>query len=452
MKLLLRLFLVLVLLLVVGVFALNWFLEKGLTPAIRQALPAVEEKLGAPVEVGGASVSLFAGSVTLEKVAVGNPEGFSTPHLFTLERSVQDVAVWPLLSKREIRVEEVTIERSDLTVVRNPEGAVNLKILLANLREAAPPPKEEEPPAEPRPEEKEPGALPPFQLEQLLVTSLLTYVQEKEDGDPFRLGLDLEVRGEGIGTIGEPTDRGTLGIDGNLAGNRDLFVIGIEGEIAPIVDPLQPTFELKGKVDSVELDLFEVFAKEFKLKGGMMGLDMVLHANEGVFDPEKSVVRVLIDQPDLGSGLGIPAGFRPASLSFPLKVAGTVQQPEVDFRQGLRDGIRNALSGTDFAEKAQEKIDEVKERGEAAVKNLQEEASQAGETLKKQASEAAGKLKEDPAKALEVLEQGESSDGEKPSLPDINDAADSLNPFQNAPSDKGDEQEEKKGLDSLFGG
>ena len=416
MKILIRSILILVLLAVLAVFGLNWFLEKGLNPVIQKAIPSAEEKLGVDIAVGNASVSLLAGSMTLEGVSLGNPDGFDRPDMFTLARSVQDIAIWPLLTKREIRVEEVTIEESNLTVVRNADGLINLKVLLAALSEGAPPP-EEKPEEEPVPEEEpgKPAEIPPFQLEHLLVTSLLTYVQEKESGDPFQLGLQLRVDGENLGTIGEPTDRGTLSIQGNLAGNQDLFVIGLQGSIAPVTDPLKPTFELEGKVDSVELTMFEVFQKDFRLDGGMMGLDMTLHAKDGVFDPEASVVRVLISQPELGSGLGVPAGFQPAKLTFPVKISGTVQEPEVNFKEALRQGLMESIKGAGAVgaqlEQAEKMADEARSQAEAATAEMKEKAKTAKEQLTK-----------DPSKALDALTGGKKDaegTGEKKSIPSL---------------------------------
>ncbi|MEM0966534.1 MAG: AsmA family protein [Verrucomicrobiota bacterium] len=440
MKILLRLILVIVLLLVIGVFVLNWFLEKGLTPAIQKALPAVEEKLGVPIEVGNASISLFAGSMTIENVNVGNPEGFQQPSMFSLARSVQDVALLPLITKREIRIEEVTIEESDLTVVRNPDGLINLEVLLATLQgESEAPVETEEEPVDEEPPAGEEAPLPPFQLEQLFVTSLLSYVQEKKSGDPFNLGFSLEVNAENIGTIGEPTDRGTFSVSGNLAGSQELFVIRVDGEIAPIQDPLTPTFSLEGKVDSVEMQMFEVFEKDFKLKGGMMGLDMVIEAKDGVFDPDKSVVRVLIDQPDLGSGLGIPAGFQPASLAFPVRVSGTVQEPKVNFMQGLREGIQNALMTTGTGKQIQEKVDQAKAEAEAAAAEV-----------KAKAEEASAKAKEEAEKSLESLREGKAPDVGG-LLNSLGGGGDSGESDANSDSDENKEEEES-GLGGLLRG
>ncbi len=421
MKILIRTILVLVLLAVLAVFGLNWFLEKGLNPVIQKAIPSAEEKLGVDIAVGNASVSILAGSMTLEDVSLGNPEGFDHPEMFTLARSVQDIAVWPLLSKREIRVEEVTVEESNLTVVRNPDGLINLKVLLAALSEGAPPPGEAPSP------DKEPGDLPAFQLEQLLVTSLLTYIQEKESGDPFQIGLRLRIEGDHLGTIGDPTDRGNLSIRGNLVGNQELFVIGVEGSIAPITDPLKPTFELKGKVDSVEITMFEVFRKDFRLDGGMMGLDMTLHADQGVIDPEASVVRVLISQPQLASGFGIPSGFEPAALAFPVRVSGTIQEPKVHFMEGLRRGIQDAIKEAGGVgaqlERAGELADEVRSQAEAAATGMKEEARKAADELKEKASKAKEELTKDPSKALETLTGGnkgeEGSEEKKGIIPSL---------------------------------
>ena len=430
MKILIRILLILVLLVVVGVFALNLFLEKGLNPAIQAAIPKAEEKMGVDLAVGNASISLFAGSMTLEEVAVGNPKGFNQPELFTLAKSVQDVALLPLITKQEIRIQEVTIEQSNLTVVRNTDGDINLQVLLAALQGDTPPTEEETPPAEEETEKtpEEPQPLPPFQLEELLLTSVLTYVQEKDAGDPFQLALNLKINAEDLGTIGGPDDRGTLDVQGNLAGNQDLFVIGLTGTIAPITDPLQPTFELKGKVDSVELSLFDVFQKQFKIDGGMMGLDMVLNAKDGVFDSETSVVRVLISQPEIGSGLGVPAGFNPATLAFPVKISGTVQEPQVNFMQGLKQGIRDAITNSSgMVKQVGETVDQTKKQAEETVAKAKDQAEQATEQAQQAAEES-----------LKSIEEGKIPELDTGSL-------DSLT---------GDDEEgdKKSGIKSLFGG
>jgi len=418
MKLLFRIFLVLVLLFVLAIFGLNYFLDRQLAPAIRAVLPQAEEKLGVSLELGDASIKLFQGSMEIKDFKVGNPEGFKSPHFFTLERSFQKINLGALLFRREIRIDEVTIENSDLTVVRNEKGDMNLLMILAALDTG------EEPEPEDVPEEdepKEPSPLPPFQLEKLYVSSLLTYLTENEKGDSS-YSFQIKINGHEIGTIGEEDHRGTLSIQGNLAGQQDLFVMRADASIAPITNPMEATFELTGKVDSVDLKMFDVFQKDFHLRGGMMGLDLVIHCENGIIDDQRSTVGVLIAQPDLGDSLPIPPGFAPASLRFPVRIGGTLENPEIFFMEGLRKGIRDAVAGVSpiSKEDLQEAADQLKGQATEAIDDLKKDAEGKVDQLKKEADkslqDAKSGLKE---RSLPDLDRRSKSEGGLGILPGI---------------------------------
>lgn len=84
--------------------------------------------LNVPTKVDGASVSLFGGSLGLDGIAVGSPQGFTAPQMFTLD----DLAV--KVSYGELRQDPVTIDRIVIDkpklVIEQKDGKFNFKALM----------------------------------------------------------------------------------------------------------------------------------------------------------------------------------------------------------------------------------------------------------------------------------------------------------------------------------
>jgi len=401
MRTLSKIFLVLLLLFLVSIFALNWIGDRYLGRLAQVALPAAEESLGVSLALEDLGFNLFRGTVRVAGLKVGNPEGFATETLYSLDRGFINVGLMRLLRSQEIHLQEITVLNSDLTIVRNTAGEVNLRKLMERFEaEDIEDPEEEEDP-------REPAELPPFALDRFEWISLVRYVGERDGRDSFEIGFQVAIDATDIASVGAPTDRGFFSVRGNLAGSQELFVMDMKGEVAPISDPLRLTMEMSGKVDSMDISMFEAFQRDFGLREGMMGLDLVLKVDEGVFDESQSVVNVLIAQPAFGSGVNVPAGFAPATLRFPVRIGGTLEEPRIYFREGLMRGIREAVSGTAI--------------GGALQERLQKE----GETLREGAGDRVRGLLDRGGAANESAEddaEDEASQGEDAS------ATESLNP------------------------
>lgn len=363
-----KILLVLFVLFLVAIFALNWIGDRYLGRLAQVALPAAEETLGVSLALDDVGFNLFRGTVRVAGLKVGNPEGFTTETLYSLDRGFINVGLMRLLRNQEIHLQEITVLNSDLNIVRNAAGEVNfLKFMERFETEEV---EEPEVVDEPDPDEpREPAQLPPFALDRFEFTSLVRYVGERNGRDPFEIGFRIAIKANDIASVGAPTDRGAFTVQGNLAGSRELFVIDMKGEVAPITDPLRLTMEMSGKVDSMDISMFEAFQRDFGLREGMMGIDLVLKTDEGVIDDSRSVVNVLIAQPKFGSGVNVPPGFAPAALRFPVRIGGTLEEPQIHFREGLMQGLREAASGAAIGDAVQERLGEegerLREEGEA---------------------------------------------------------------------------------------
>jgi hypothetical protein len=87
--------------------------------------------LGVKTTVGDVDVSLLGGEVTIRALAVGNPEGFQTPHMMKGERFNVRVRPGSLLEDA-VEVEEFVIEGLDV-YIEQKIGKSNVSVVLGNL-------------------------------------------------------------------------------------------------------------------------------------------------------------------------------------------------------------------------------------------------------------------------------------------------------------------------------
>jgi hypothetical protein len=157
MKKLLKIVVVLVLLLVVGVALFAMFF---VGPAVRKAANTMgPELLGVPVKMGDTAVLPLRGKVRLAELEIGNPEGFKSEHLFSMDKLSVDVAPATVFSDT-IVVKDVTI--SGVKVIYETTGLrSNLGTLLKSLEKGQ---GDAEEPAEDSEVKKEDDAAPGKQV------------------------------------------------------------------------------------------------------------------------------------------------------------------------------------------------------------------------------------------------------------------------------------------------
>jgi len=95
--------------------------------------------LGVPTQLEGATVTVRDGTVGLDGLVIGNPEGFKEPSMFELGHAHTSVDIGSLRSA-EIVVREVVIDGAEITLEFG-EGTTNWAVLLKRLESE---PKDEE--------------------------------------------------------------------------------------------------------------------------------------------------------------------------------------------------------------------------------------------------------------------------------------------------------------------
>jgi uncharacterized protein YjbJ (UPF0337 family) len=97
--------------------------------------------LNLDTSVGGANVSLVGTSLGLDDIQIASPQGFSAPHMFTLDGVKVDVSLGQL-RQDPIRVASIDIQKPTL-VIEQSGGKFNIQALMS--QESKPPPDNKEP-------------------------------------------------------------------------------------------------------------------------------------------------------------------------------------------------------------------------------------------------------------------------------------------------------------------
>ncbi|HYL64096.1 MAG TPA: AsmA family protein [Candidatus Methylomirabilis sp.] len=127
MKRLVRILVVIVVVLIVLVLAVPFLVP------VDKFRPTIEEKasqaLGRQVELGNLSLSLLSGSLTAEKLSIGDDPKFSKSPFLTAQSLKVGVEIMPLIFSKTLNVTGITIQNPEVTLLHTPSGEWNFSSL-----------------------------------------------------------------------------------------------------------------------------------------------------------------------------------------------------------------------------------------------------------------------------------------------------------------------------------
>ncbi len=127
-----------VLVVVLAVFGGGW-----LNAAVKRAVETVgPEVTGTTVELDAVGLSLFGGSGALDRLRVGNPEGFSDDYIISVDSIDVRISPRSLLTDTVV-IEKVHINAPNILIEQTRAGN-NLRRLMANIEAYSPPPEDVE--------------------------------------------------------------------------------------------------------------------------------------------------------------------------------------------------------------------------------------------------------------------------------------------------------------------
>ncbi len=97
------------------------------------------EALGRPVKVGNLSLSILSGSVTADNISIAEDPAFGTNPFVTARSLKVGVEIIPLITSKELRVTDITLEKPEITLLKTAAGKWNFSSLGGNATKASKP-------------------------------------------------------------------------------------------------------------------------------------------------------------------------------------------------------------------------------------------------------------------------------------------------------------------------
>jgi hypothetical protein len=120
-------------LIVIGVVAVGFSLDKIVKTGIETVGPKITQT---KLTVDSVNLSLLGGSAGINGLVVGNPDGFKTAQAISVGKAAVSIVPRSIMADKII-IHSVEVHAAEITFEGNPFGANNLKKILDNVNEMA---------------------------------------------------------------------------------------------------------------------------------------------------------------------------------------------------------------------------------------------------------------------------------------------------------------------------
>jgi len=87
------------------------------------------QALGREVKVGNLSLSILSGSVSADNISIAEDPAFGKNPFVTAKSLKVGVELWPLITSKELRVTDITLEQPEITLLKTADGKWNFSNL-----------------------------------------------------------------------------------------------------------------------------------------------------------------------------------------------------------------------------------------------------------------------------------------------------------------------------------
>ena len=96
------------------------------------------QALGREVRVGNLSLSILSGSVSADNISIAEDPAFGKNPFVTAKSLEVGVELWPLITSKELRVTDITLEQPEITLLKTADGKWNFSNLGGTATKTAP--------------------------------------------------------------------------------------------------------------------------------------------------------------------------------------------------------------------------------------------------------------------------------------------------------------------------
>ncbi|MFC1451873.1 hypothetical protein ACFLSJ_00850 [Verrucomicrobiota bacterium] len=337
------------------VIGTQFALSRYLTAVVRaKALPAAERALGVDVDVRDVRFRLPGGILRLSDLRVGNPPGFDERDALSAALCRFDLALVPLLFG-DVAISRVFVDGAKIRIVRNRSEQVNAQLLgrtaeLSMERRRGPSGgpaaavrrEPEGVPAGPRT-----GDGPDIRIDDLVLAGDLEYVDHLAGDGPFRICMALELKAEGLTTVGQAGEEWSpILLRGHLSDDPEAFVMELRGRLGPLVDASKLDFDLEGGIAAVDPGKLGPAADGMGVSGRSASLAVRAVCRAGRYDRAASSLSLTLKEPRLTGRAAetFPGIDLPAEITITAPLGGTLMNPDVKWEAAATHAFLSCFS------------------------------------------------------------------------------------------------------------
>lgn len=319
------------------------------------ALPAVARRTGVNISVERARVNLLGRSIHLSGVRVENPPGFDEPTVLSARDIRLKLRILPLL-RGVVWVSRASAKGAVMTITRNAKSEVNTRVIHNGMDGTEKAGASSSPVASGTEQEASPRRLPGFFLERLALDAQVNYVDHRRPDEPLRLAFDVSIAAHDVGTVSRAGSRwGAFTVRGHAAEAPDTFRLDLSGQLAPLTDPLKPSFELQGTLDKIDATVLSAVFTNLDVRSDNAEIETHLVSSDGVLEKSVSTLALRLQNARLTGKLRKKAGgfALPPDFTVTAPVGGPIDSPSLDYETALlRAALAAAAENPEFLAKA----------------------------------------------------------------------------------------------------
>jgi len=350
----------LVLFFIVVLFAVQIFGVKYLKKTVDKfVLPQVEDITGVDVAIKNLSLNFFKGTVNVEGVVLGNPEGYEGD-LLTIGEFKTDLKMKALF-KKEVYVNELKLKDVHLAIMAKDAENINVLNLANHITEAT----AKENPVQDNEnktakksdqvlglDEKSMGKTKEpidFTFQDSAFNFLFSFILLPGEyiTKEYRLDWNLILEAKNITNMESESSPGSIKIQSGSSRKNSEPKVNIDGIIYPLTDMSKPNFAMQGTVFNFNmLDIAE-WCENLGVGSSNLGIKINMVCEKGVYTAASNIEFTFKD-PKLYGNLANQIGSvkLPDELKVKVPVLGSWDDPKIDLKPALMKVVFEVTKST----------------------------------------------------------------------------------------------------------
>jgi len=350
----------LVLFFVVVLAAVQIFGVKYLKKTVdKLVLPQIEEITGVDVAIKNLSLNFFKGTVNIEGVVLGNPEGYEGD-LLTIGEFKTDLKMKALL-KKEVYVNELKLKDVHLAILAKDAKKINVRDLANHITEAT---AKEDPSQGLENEtakqtakvlsvddESTAKTTEPidFKLKDSAFNFLFSFVLLPGEyiAKEYRLDWNLILEAKNITNMERESSPGSIKIQSGPSRKDSEPQVNIDGIIYPLTDMSKPSFAAHGTIFNFNMLEIAEWCENLGVGSSNLGIKINMVCEKGVYTAASNI-EFTFKNPKLYGSLANQAGSvkLPDELKVKVPVKGSWDDPKIDLKPVLMKVVFEVTKST----------------------------------------------------------------------------------------------------------